>query len=120
LPRPPKRRRVEFIPEINQFKPAGVPACELEEVVLTVEELEAIRLKDVEGLDQQNSADRMHVSRPTYQLILSSARKKVADALIHGKAIKIEGGIYELQKSEGKKPRRYRYGSCNENQKDYS
>lgn len=96
MPRPPKYRRVEFIPGINYFKPAGVPLRQLEEVVLAVEELEAIRLKDMEGLEQEDCAARMSVSRPTFFRILNAARGKIADALITGKAIRVEGGCYRL------------------------
>ncbi|CEP66006.1 Uncharacterised protein family UPF0251 [Moorella glycerini] len=96
MPRPPKCRRVEFIPGITYFKPAAVPLRQLEEVVLAVEELEAIRLKDIEGLEQEDCAARMRVSRPTFFRILNAARGKVADALINGKAIRVEGGVYRL------------------------
>ncbi|MBE3571873.1 MAG: DUF134 domain-containing protein [Moorella humiferrea] len=96
MPRPPKCRRVEFLPGVTYFKPAAVPLRQLEEVVLAVEELEAIRLKDIEGLEQEECAARMGVSRPTFFRILGAARSKVADALINGKAIRIEGGIYHL------------------------
>ncbi len=98
MPRPPKRRRVEFVPNITYFKPAGVPLRELEEVTISVEELEALRLKDIEGLDQEESAQKMNVSRPTFQRILTAVRKKLSEALVSGKAIRIEGGNYHLQK----------------------
>ena len=98
MPRPPKERRVEQIPEIKYFKPSGIPARELEEVVLTMEEVEAIRLKDQEELTQQECADKMHVSRATFQRVLKEARKKIADAMIDGKAIRFEGGDYRLVK----------------------
>lgn len=68
----------------------------LEEVCLSVDEAEAIRLKDLEGLEQEEGADRMGISRPTFQRILLSGRQKVADALLNGKAMKIEGGHVEL------------------------
>jgi predicted DNA-binding protein (UPF0251 family) len=68
----------------------------LEEVCLSIEEAEAIRLKDVERLEQGQSAERMNISRPTFQRVLSSARQKIADALLNGKAILIEGGNYEM------------------------
>jgi len=68
----------------------------LEEVVVSVEEAEAVRLKDLEGLEQEQCAGRMNISRPTFQRVLESARRKVADALLHGKAIKIGGGNYEM------------------------
>lgn len=96
MPRPPKWRVVGFIPEVTYFKPAGVPLRQLEEVCLTVEEMEAIRLKDLQGLDQEICAEKMDTSRPTFQRILSSARIKIAQALIEGKAIRIEGGHYKL------------------------
>jgi len=94
--RPPKWRHVEFIPDITYFKPAGVPLRQLDEVVLTVEELEALRLKDLEGLEQEPCAERMNISRPTFVRIINSARMKVAEALVKGKAIKIEGGTYQF------------------------
>ena len=96
MSRPPKCRRVEYLPQLTYFKPAGVPIRDLTEVTLTVEELEAIRLKDLIGLEQEACAERMGVSRPTYHRILSAARQKVADALINGRAIKVEGGNFQV------------------------
>jgi len=96
MPRPPKCRRVESVPNITFFKPAGVPMGVLDEVILSVEEAEAIRLKDLECLEQQDGASRMNISRATFQRILTSARQKIADALLHGKAIRIEGGDFEI------------------------
>jgi len=96
MPRPTKCRRVGFIPEITYFKPAGIPLHALEEVNLTIEEAEAIRLKDLEGLEQEECAQKMSISRPTFHRVLESARKKVADALLNGKAIRIEGGNFEM------------------------
>lgn len=84
------------MPAFRSFKPAGVPAYDLEEVILTVEELEAVRLKDLLELDQQECADVMGVSRPTFQRILKEARRKIAEALWKGQAITIEGGTFEL------------------------
>ncbi len=94
--RPPRCRRVSFVPEATFFKPAGIPMRILEVVTLSVDEAEAIRLKDLEGLEQEEGADKMGISRPTFQRILISARQKMADALLNGKAIKIEGGNFEL------------------------
>ena len=94
MPRPPKVRRVERIPKITYFKPPGVPLRELEEVIITIGEMEAIRLKDHEGLDQKEGAEKMEISRPTFQRILTSARKKVAEALTCGKAIRSEDFIF--------------------------
>ena len=106
MPRPPKLRRVEFIPQVTVFKPAGVSLRDLEEEVLSVEELEAIRLKDLEGLEQEECAERMQVSRPTFQRVLSSAREKVARALVEGKAIRFQGGTYRLALGQ------FRCGAC--------
>ncbi|WP_368488978.1 DUF134 domain-containing protein [Clostridium sp. BJN0013] len=94
MPRPIKFRRIEFFPKYTCFTPIGRPKCEIKEVSLKLEELEAIRLKDIESLNQQECAERMKVSRQTFQNIIDSARKKVALALIQGNAIKIEGGNY--------------------------
>ncbi|NLN15768.1 MAG: DUF134 domain-containing protein [Firmicutes bacterium] len=96
MARPPKIRRVEFLPETTVFKPAGVPVRDLQEQVLAVEELEALRLKDLEGLEQEECAKRMHISRPTFQRILTSAREKVARALVEGNMIRVEGGHYRV------------------------
>jgi predicted DNA-binding protein (UPF0251 family) len=81
---------------VNYFKPAGIPLRVLQEVRLSVEEAEAIRLKDLERLEQELGAGKMNVSRPTFQRVLASARQKIADALVHGKAIRIEGGNFEI------------------------
>ena len=96
MSRPLKCRQVAFIPEVTYFKPAGIPLRLLEEVLLSVEEAEAIRLKDLEGLEQEQGAERMNISRPTFQRVLASGRQKIADALLNGKAIRIEGGSFEM------------------------
>ena len=88
-PRPCINRRVRFNPLVDYFKPAGIPMQKLEEVQLTLAEAEAIRLFDVQNLEQKKCAEQMQVSHPTFSRILDSARKKIADALINGKAIKI-------------------------------
>ena len=94
--RPTKQRQVSSIPEVTYYRPAGIPPGMTEEVQLSVEEMEAIRLKDVEGLEQVEGAHRMNVSRATFQRILRAAHRKIAWGLTHGCAIKIEGGIYQL------------------------
>jgi len=96
MPRPRKCRRIAFMPGINYYKPAGVPLRFLDEVCLSFEEIEAVRLKDLEDLDQEKSAGRMNISRSTFQRVLESARRKIADALLNGKAIRIEGGNFEM------------------------
>ena len=96
MARPRNCRRVDSIPESNYFKPRGIPLSMLEEVVLTVDECEAIRLADLESLYQEQAAERMRVSRQTFGRIIESAHKKVAEALVKGKALKIEGGEFEM------------------------
>lgn len=87
--RPRKPRRVMFDPNVTYFKPRAVPLSILEEVDLGVDELEAIRLCDLKGLNQIKAAKRMRISQSTLGRILSSAHKKIAEALTEGKAIKI-------------------------------
>jgi predicted DNA-binding protein (UPF0251 family) len=93
--RPLKSRLVEIDPEINYFKPRGVPMMELEQVQLTVDELEALRLADFLNMSHEEAGKQMGVSRATFGRIIEQARKIVADALIHGKAISVDGGNYE-------------------------
>lgn len=89
MTRPRLCRQVVFNPRIIYFKPQGVPLKFLEVVLLTLEEMEAIRLKNIKDLDQIECAKLMKTSQSTFQRILSSAHKKIADALINGKAIEI-------------------------------
>lgn len=96
MSRPIRCRRVRFVPGVTYFKPAGIPLRDLEEIRLSLEEAEALRLKELEELEQEQAAEKMNVSRQTFQRILASARKKVADALLKGKAIRIEGGNFEI------------------------
>jgi len=96
MPRPRRRRRVRFRPDVTFFKPMGVKESYLEESILTVDEFEAVRLKDLDGLDQEGAAKKMNISQPTFHRLITSARKKIADAIVKGKAIKIEGGVYKM------------------------
>jgi predicted DNA-binding protein (UPF0251 family) len=89
MPRPRLCRKIEFNPNVTYFKPQGVPMRCLEVIELTTEELEAYRWRHIYDMGQQEAADKMHTSQSTYQRILYSAYKKIADALINGKAIKI-------------------------------
>jgi predicted DNA-binding protein (UPF0251 family) len=84
--RPQIQRRVEGKPSVRYFKPQGIPLAELEEVLLGEDELEAMRLADVEGLYHESAAERMKVSRPTFGRILARARRAVATAIAQGKA----------------------------------
>lgn len=89
MPRPRLCRRVMYDPKITYFKPQGVPMRFLEIVEITTEEMEAFRLRHINDLEQKEAAEKMNTSQSTYQRILYSAYKKIADALINGKAIKI-------------------------------
>lgn len=89
MPRHKIRRCLRFRPNIFYFKPQGVPLRHLDEVVLERDELEALKLKDYDGLDQTAAAQKMAISQPTFQRILASARRKVSQAIIKGDAIKI-------------------------------
>jgi len=88
-PRPIKPRRVSFDPNVTYFKPRAIPLSMLEEIDLKVDELEALRLCDLKNLEQKEAAKKMKISQSTLSRILKSARKKIAKALIEGKAIKI-------------------------------
>ena len=94
--RPKKDRIVGFNPDVSYFKPRGIPLVDLDEVLLTVDEREAIRLADLIGMSHEEAGSKMGVSRATFGRIVQRARSAVADALINGKAINIEGGNYRL------------------------
>lgn len=96
MPRPFKYRKVCCNPKSNYFKPRGLPMSQLEEVNLTMDELEAVRLADLEKMYQEDAAAVMDISRQTFGNIIDSAHKKIADALLNGKALKIEGGVYTM------------------------
>ena len=95
MPRPIKCRRVQNGLHTGSFKPSGVRGCELEEVVLSMDELEAIRMADLESMYQEEAAEHMGVSRQTFGNILKAAHAKVADCLVNAKKLKIEGGVVE-------------------------
>ena len=94
MTRPKIPRTITEKVKTTYFKPFGIPLSELKEVILCFEEIEALRLSDAGGLNQEKAAEIMKVSRPTFQRVLSLARLKVAKALSEGKAIKIEGGEF--------------------------
>ena len=110
MPRPLCRRTIADMPQSVYFKPAGIPLRLIEEVVLKVDEFEAIRLADLEGMYQEDAAGRMGVSRQTFGRILESAHKKVADTFVNGKALRIEGGNIEID--AGVMPGRRGGGRC--------
>lgn len=90
MPRPKISRCLQFKPSIYYFKPQGIPLRFLEEVILMPDELEAIKLHDVDNFDQIKAASKMKISQPTFARLLDSGYKKIADAIIRGKAIRIE------------------------------
>lgn len=89
-------RRVGQLPAFTAFNPAETNGSIPEEAILSIDEFEAVRLKDLEGLDQSECAAMMEISQPTFHRLVVSARRKIADALTHGKTIKIEGGNYRF------------------------
>ncbi|MFH0984910.1 MAG: DUF134 domain-containing protein [Candidatus Omnitrophota bacterium] len=89
MPRPVKCRHVCGTPGTDYFKPRGIPLSELQETGLTLCEFEAIRLADLEGLYQEDAAKKMAISRQTFGNIIAAAHKKIADALVNSKALKI-------------------------------
>ena len=100
--RPKRFRWIENIPDITQFKPTGTSSVKSEQVKLSIDELEAIRLADLDGLYQEQAAEKLKVSRQTFGRIINSAHKKVAEALVLGKSIKIQGGeIMALDQGKG-------------------
>ncbi len=102
MPRPQKCRYIENMPEVTYFKPRGVPMSELEEIVLPVEGFEALRLVEIEGLDQDRASERMNVSRQTFGRILATARKALAQTVVLGLALRIDGGNFVVNGREAK------------------
>ncbi|MBN1123785.1 MAG: DUF134 domain-containing protein [Sedimentisphaerales bacterium] len=106
MPRPKHCRRVGIMPQCGFFKPQGAPMRFLEHVALTIDEFEAVRLADWEGLYQADAAEQMNISRQTFGRILDSSHKKIADALVHGKALRIEGGEFKIyERNDGTGPK---------------
>jgi len=95
MSRPCRCRRIRCKPDASYFKPRGIPLDMLEEINLGLDELEAIRLADLEELYQEDAAKKMNISRQTFGNIINSAHKKIADVLLNAKALKIEGGAIE-------------------------
>jgi len=101
MPRPIKRRNVCSLPESNRFGPLGLTSSSEPSVIMTVDEFEAIRLIDLEGFTQEESAEQMNIARTTVQAIYSEARRKLAESLIEAKVLLIEGGEYRLCDGSG-------------------
>ena len=97
MPRPPRTRRVAFMPMFRRMLPmADAGPAEEGEVLMSVDEVEAIRLSDLESMEQEAAAEAMNVARTTFQRILKEARYKIAQSLILGHPLRVEGGSYEL------------------------
>jgi predicted DNA-binding protein (UPF0251 family) len=105
MPRPFKARCIAHIPGVTVFKPAGIPAAKLSRITIHLDELEAIRLVDGKGLDHAQAAEQLNVSRPTTGRILERARRKIAQALVEGKALYIEQGDAPVEHVPGEKDR---------------
>lgn len=112
MARPIKRRHVCLLPEVNKFGPINIETDKEDVVVMSVEEYETIRLIDLERLTQEESAASMGVARSTIQRIYDEARKKLADALINGKTLKIRGGDYKLCEKDDGESRCGKLGCC--------
>ncbi len=95
--RPKKCRLVASKPGATYFKPRAIPLSELDEVCLNFEEIEALKLRFLDKLEQATAAKKMGVSRTTFWRVLNSAGEKISDALINGKAVRIEGGTYKMR-----------------------
>jgi uncharacterized protein len=100
MPRSKCLRYIGNLPDVTYYKPAGIPMRILDEVVITLDEMESIRLADFEHLYQEDAAAKMNISRQTFGRILVSAHEKIAEALLLGKAIRIEGGNVKLEKDQ--------------------
>jgi predicted DNA-binding protein (UPF0251 family) len=96
MPRPRKHRRLLHEPRPAIFKPVGVPLDSLDRITLLHEELEALRLSDLEGHHQVDAAERMGISRSTFQRVVTEARRKVTQALVTGAALQVEGGTFRV------------------------
>ena len=96
MARPPRCRGVGQEPASSYFRPRGIPLSQLEEVVVTVDEFEALRLADLDGLYQEQAAEQMNASRPTFGRIIDSAHGRVAESLVKGKALRNEGGNFVI------------------------
>ena len=110
MPRSRKPRTIAHRPPVAVFKPAGVPARQLMWITVRLDEYEALRLADGEGLNQEDVAERLGVSRPTVSRILESAHRKVAEAFSQGHALAIEGGPVQFVPPMGRGLRRGRHG----------
>ena len=99
MARPEKKRDVFEPPLYSRFKPAGVPASETETIMLSLDEYEAIRLADYDGLEHSEAAEKMSISRPTFTRLIARARQKTAEFLVEGRSLMIEGGAVHFSQN---------------------
>ncbi|MDD3045189.1 MAG: DUF134 domain-containing protein [Candidatus Delongbacteria bacterium] len=92
MPRPQKNRLIKEPPVFTEFKAVGVPGRVMDKVVLSLDEYEALRLSDFEGMSQEEAADEMEISRPTFTRLIETSRKKICEMLVNGKMLVIDGG----------------------------
>jgi predicted DNA-binding protein (UPF0251 family) len=99
MARPEKKRDVHEPPRYSRFKPVGVRGSDIEQVMLTLDEYEAIRLADFDGLEHSEAAERMGISRPTFTRLVAKARHKIAIFIIEGRSLVIEGGAVHFSQN---------------------
>ncbi|MBI9071189.1 MAG: DUF134 domain-containing protein [Melioribacteraceae bacterium] len=97
MSRPYRKRRIELPPSIKNFKPCGIPRKDLQSISLSIDEYEAIRLADYKGLEHSEAAEQMEISRPTFSRLIEKSRNKIAQAIIDGKELIVEGGNVEFR-----------------------
>lgn len=115
--RPLKERKIEKLPPVSHFKPIGIPLRDIQEIILTYAEMEAVRLADIEQLDHTAASQSMEVSRSTFNRIVTKAHRKIALALWEGKALRFEGGNFKM---EHKHLHDLRYFICHDCQHEWT
>lgn len=119
MARPKKRRMVHFEHNIRHFKPSGICLNELDEINITIDELESLRLSYIENMKQDDAAEKMHVHQSTYQRTLQRTLQKIADALVNGKSIRVEGGDYIMTEKDRTEPMGKRSGGRHNRRKEH-
>ena len=102
MPRHKRIRKIFFQPDVTYFRPRGILLSNLEEITISFDEIEAVRLIDSEGIEQSQAGKKMGISQSTLSRLLKTARKKLANAIINGKAIKIQGGDFKMEFPRGR------------------
>lgn len=113
MARPRKHRKICSLPKRNKFGPVGIEKFQLDHIIMAVDEYETIRLIDYMGFTQEECAQQMNVARTTVQSIYAKARQKIADCLVNGKVLLIEGGEYKLCGGNGCGPGCHKHAQNN-------